>query len=493
MASASEKTDFVTINSIKLKPAPNFTTEYEYNKSGSYTLSGFLIVNLDGQIIDKNINAAIQTLATLQTTLECVGLTIGCQNKFIENAFGRVRSVSIKRVDNQPYTVGYNIVIAIETIDGKPVIEPDPTFIKKYDIPSNLKDFISSYEEELSVSLEADNLFLYSDEGLTKSAGKITGSINVSCYAREVCGKTDYDGVKNSVELVKNRIKNLLKLNLTTDQDHPLNHYASYKKYLTTKSINISETNGVKCSFELILAPDSDKEHSAVAEINEEGSNDIENTKQNHKISGTIKGLISHDEIGEGMLDTAGSKPRINNADSVLGAILPKTISGNYSTIIENLTGEEGGCEEQQDDGCNDQPPTCYQRISSNISRSVVDGSIDFDGEYGDIGACQTKGAARIEVSIDETLPAIRFKEFIIPSYRPIVQILGDTPHTVNITVRGNLDSCDPSIVSGIIPCVDEEFQKNINKFAPGFLYLNQQKTLSNNSYSRTASFIKCG
>ena len=491
MATASEKTTFATIDNIDLKPSPNFSTDYEYNKTGSYTLSGFLIVTLQGQIIEKEINAKIAELGRLQTSLECVSLSIGCDNKFIENAYGRVRSVSINRSNNQPYNIGYTIVVAIETIDGKPVVEPDEAFINKYKIPNNLKDFILSYDENISINFEAESLYLFNDEGLTKSEGKASGSINVSCYSREVCGKTDYDGVKNAVELVKERLKNLLKFQL--DSDHPLLDYGKYTRYLTSQNINISETNGVRCSFEIILGPESDKAHYAVAEINEEGSNDIRNTRTNHKISGNIKGLLSSSDIKEEMYQSGGTIPRLKNADLALSKILPKTISGGYNnSIIENLTGNDGECVIEEDDGCDDAQKTCYQRLSSNISRSMVDGSINFEGEYGDIGSCQTRGAARIEVSLEENLPAIRHKEFIVPSFRPIVQILGDTPHTVSITVRGNLDSCDADLVAGIIPCVDEEFNKNVNKYR-GFLITSQNTILSNNSYSRTISLISCG
>lgn len=489
------QTSSVILNGMNLRPAPFVSTSYEYNTSGDYVIGGFLMVNLDGTIVGKDSGDLISQMATisaLQTSSNCVAVTIGCQgNPDFLNGAGRVRSVSINKGD-QPFLLTYTITLALETVDGNPAVEPDEEFLNRHCLTKEQAKFILNYSESLSIEGEGSAISS-TDSGfnVSKSYIKGKGSISITCFGREICGIPQFNGVDQALLILEQRANALMNFTMCIP-GHPLAAYSGWSKWLDTKQLEINDSGNVTWSFDLYMSNGGGTPFAWV-DINTDDKKDHKTTtpKINRSISGTIRGLSS------ATLNFLGHKALINerlaNADRALGIVLPKIINGSWPGESTNLSGQEGNCTITTSPCSNNEPEICYQRLSSNISRSVVSGEITFNAEYGDINACKPQGDTNVDVSVEETLPATRYVEFIVPNIgNAIIQYMGDTPHKANVTVKGDLNGCDQTVIAKVMACVDSEFNKAISKYN-GWLVTNNSYTINTYSYSKTRSFVKCG
>jgi hypothetical protein len=487
----------VKIGNTNLKPAPFVSTSYEYNKSGQYIIGGVLIVNLDGTIVGEDIVTQMNDIGALQSTQDCVMVTIGCQgaSDFLSGA-GRVRSVELSQSD-QPFVATYSIVIAIEALGDGPAVNPDPEFLTRNNLSERNARFIKAYFEKLSFEGNSDNLGLVDSElGLSKSYVKAQGEINVTCYGRNICGVPEYDGMKAAIALIEERAANLMSFIFSGPEaaTHPLAKYSGWQKWIDTKTLEINDSGAAIWKFDLYMSFGSCAP-TAWVDLNTDDkvSLESETPKKTRTIRGTIKGL------SPATLNFLGNKigpgERLANANVALGKILPKIINGNWPGLTPNLTGERNTPAPTPSSTCeeDDKEEVCYQRISSTISTSVVAGEITFSAEYADIPTCKTLGVAAIETTIDERLPSVRHQEFIVPNnLRSIIHYIGDKPHEATVTVRGTLQGCDQAKIQEIIKCVDTQFTLSSSKYN-GWLVKEENKTISTYSYSRNKTFIKCG
>lgn len=486
----------VNLNGMNLRPAPFVSTSYEYNTSGDYVIGGFLIVNLDGTIVGKDSGDLISQMAAisaLQTSSNCVGITIGCQgNADFLNGAGRVRNVSINKGD-QPFLLTYTITLALETVDGSPAVEPDEEFLNRHCLSKEDAKFILSYSESLSI--EGDGSAISSTDGgfnVSKSYIKGKGSISLTCFGKEICGIPQFNGIDQALLIIEARANALINFTMCIP-DHPLSAYSGWSKWLDTKQLEINDSGTITWSFDLYMSNGGGTPFAWV-DINTEDKKDhkTQKPKTNRSVSGTIRGLSLATSNFLGHKATANE--RLANADKALGVVLPQVVSGSWPGESVDLSGQEGNCNNNSNDPCsNNEPETCYQRLSSNISRSVVSGEITFNAEYGDINACKPQGDTNVDVSVEETLPATRYVEFIVPNIQnAIVQYMGDTPHKATVTVKGDLNGCDQTKIQKTIQCVENEFNKAVSKYN-GWLVTNNSYTINTYSYSKTRSFVKCG
>lgn len=482
----------VSVGGMNLRPAPFVSTSYEYNMSGDYVVGGFLIVTLDGTIVGENGSDLVNqmaSLSSLQTSSNCVDLVIGCQggSDFLSGA-GRVRSVTINNGD-QPFISSYTITLALETINGSPAVEPDQEFLNRHCLSKNDAQFILSYSESLSIDGEATAI-TSTDQGMnvSKSYIKGKGSISITCFGREVCGLPSFNGIDQAITILNKRANNLMNFTLCTP-GHPLSGYSGWKKWLDTKSLEINDSGTVTWSFDIYLAQGGGTPFAWV-DINTDDKLDHKTKKKklNRTISGTIKGLSS------ATLNFLGNKStvneRITNAERALSVILPNVISGNWPG--EQVELADPPCNPTTNPCVSQDPPTCYQRLSSNINKSVVSGEITFSAEYGDINSCKPQGDALVDVSIEESLPVVRYVEFIVPNIgKSIIQYMGDTPHKATVTVKGDLNGCDTTQIQTAIRCVDEQFDKSTEPYN-GWLITDNKNTINTYSYTKSRSFVKC-
>lgn len=485
------KSSSVTINGMQLKPSPFVSTSYEYNKSGEYVIGGFLIVTLSGTLVGEDIVSQMQSIGRLAANLNCVNLIIGCQGNsdFLDGA-GRIRNVDVSAGD-QPFVANYTITIALETIGGSQAVEADPDFLTRNCLSEADVKFIQAYSESIEID-GGDNATLVDNTfGVSKSYVKGKGSIKVTAFGREVCGVPSFNGIDQAIVIVNKRATALMSFTYCGAEDNPMQQYSGWQKWLDTKTLTVNDTGSVEWTFDLYMSQGGCAPYAWV-DINTDDKKDFQigtTERKTRSVSGTIRGLSSY--TGDLLSNKAGSGDRINNAKAALNIILPKIMGGEWPGLVNDLSGEKGEKPEEPD--CRPPPDeVCYQRISSNITTSVVAGEISFSAEYADIDACKPMGAATIETSIQENLPATRHREFIIPNLEDsIIHYMGDTPHEATVTVRGSLQGCDEGKIKETMECVDKQFEKATKDYN-GWLIKNENKNISTYSYSKTKTFVKC-
>lgn len=493
----SQTFDSIFINGQSLRPAPYISTSYEYNTSGEYVIGGFLIVTLSGTIIGEDIAAQINQLSALQTQTNCISVRVGCSggSDFLEGA-GRIRSVTINPSD-QPYLASYSMQIALETVDGLPAVEADEEFLRQTCLTGQSIGFLQSYNETLTVSGEGNTITSVDNVlKVSKSYIKASGKITLSSFMREVCGIPDYSGNNNSINIIKERAKSLMSMEICVP-DSPLAQFSGWYKWLDTKSLTIDGNGSVTWSFDMYMSQ-GDAQPIAWIDVNTEDQEqqDRKTPVKTRNISGTIKGLSSAN-ISDYLADRVDVNERIGNATTAYNALSSILAAGSWPTdgVVLLPRGEE--CDTNEDDNpcdTDDEENLCDQRISSTVKKSPVSGEITFSAQYGPISACKPTGAGKIDFTVEEQLPAARHVEYIIPGAGDsvVISLNAPTPHRVTISARGSLQGCDKTKLPELIACVEKAFNQQVAKLQGAWLALNQTKSIGTFSYSLSKEFIKC-
>lgn len=501
--------DSVFINGQSLRPAPYVSTNYEYNKSGEYVIGGFLIVTLTGTIVGEDIAAKINELSALQTLTNCVSITIGCSGgtDFLNGA-GRIRAVTINPSD-QPYLASYSMQLALETVDGKPAVEADEEFLRQtcFDQIGKSISFLQNYNETLSVVGEGS--VIASVDGalqVSKSYIKASGKISMASFMREICGIPEYDGIKNSIDILRMRAKALMSMQACIP-DSPLAQFSGWNKWLDTKTLTVNADGSVDWTFDVYLNKGSAMPIAWI-DITTEDQQNQRQKNFSKNISGTIRGLSSAN-IEDYLADRVNVNERIQNAQTAYSALSAMISSGGWPSDNIALSGEEKSPEseeeeeEDNEDDKNCAPDedsagggTCLDRISSTVKTSIVSGEISFNAEFGPVDACKQTGIGTIEKSKEEDLPAARHIEYIIPGAGNslVIDIGAPTPSKTTIVVRGTLNSCELTVNNRetLIGCVNREFNLLVAELDGVWIGTNETKTYSTYSYARSKSFIKC-
>lgn len=494
---ANSPFDSIFINGQSLRPAPFISTSYEYNQTGEYVIGGFLIVTLSGTIIGEDIAEQINTLSAYQTQTNCIEVIIGCSggSQFLSGA-GRIRSVTISPSD-QPYLANYSMVLALETVDGKPAVEADEEFLKQTCLADTGLpiSFLQNYSESLSIAGEGNTIASVDNQlQISKSYIKLSGSISMTSFMREVCGIPQYNGINNSIDILKIRAKKLMQAQACIP-DSPLAQFNGWNRWLDTKSLSIDANGSIVWNFDLYLSKGSAKPYAWI-DATTEDSQDQKQKTNTKSINGTIKGLSSAN-IEDYLADRVDTNERILNARTAYNALSTIVANDAWPSDSVVLTGELGVCEQvDPNDPCanQQQEENCLQRLSSTVKESPIIGEITFSAEYGPISACQPKGIGKVDFTIEESLPAARHVEYIIPGAGDsvVVSLNAPTPHKVTISARGQLQGCDTTKLPQLIQCVENAMNLQIAKLQGSWLELNSKKTISTYSYALSKDFIEC-
>ena len=481
----------IKLNGKTLSPAPFVSSSYEYSKSGEYIIGGFLIVTLSGKIISKTVLADLYALSALQSGNNCLSLEIGCGTTggdFLKDASGKIRSVDFS-LDDQPFLGSYTIQIAIETVNGIPVVSPDKQFLTSVCLKN--ADFIQSYSETININGDSGSIGLVDTAlGLSKSFIKANGQISLVSLSQLICGKPEYTSIDNLVDIVSNRANSLL--GLTTCEASALSAYNGWNKWIDTQTLEINRGAGsITWSFDMYMSPPGQANAPyAWADITTEDKYDLKKQTNNTSITGTIKGLSA--SSGFFLNNKTGTSERLSNAKRAYAIIQQRIANGTWPSETVGLSGTQGAC--PPIDPCkNSIEPTCFQRLSSNITTSVVSGEISFSCEFGSIDSCKPSEEAEIDVSVDETLSAIRHVELFVPNGRKSTIVnIGDTPSRVTITGKGTLKGCDTTKTANMRSCVQAEINKALSLYR-GWIKIKENETFGTYSYSKTLEYIKCG
>ena len=507
-----------------LRPSPFVSTSYEYAKSGRYTIGGVVLVTLSGTLVAKvtdctDILTQIKTIRDYNNDPKaCYDLIVGCSGlpTFLQGT-GKIRSATATKGD-QPCIATYTITIAIETkpnADGTsgPIIDPDPEFLARYGFGSSkeeLKDFkgVGKYEENISLKGDESNLSLVdSDFGVTKSYVKFDGTILVSSMSTGQICKDNTSALAACIKLVKKRYKTLMTADFASSTLYKkLAGYNSWNKWLDTKDITINESDGsVTWSFSLIMTqgPCNPK---ALVDISTVDSVDTNTKRKTRSIQGTIDGLSKSVDDG-GLIEETVEKnilkngicktERLTNAKAVFANITSKITSGAWpgATPIEPTVPKPTGVPPAGID-CTPKPAaSCYQRTSSSNTVSPLLGRITFNAEFADRDSCAPGGATAITFTIEEKLSVDTIVEIIIPGVkRSVLQKMGQTPHTVSVTVQGTLSGCDTKKITEITLCTDAIFKEKTDPYSTNakWLVITQSSTTNTKSYSRTIEYMEC-
>lgn len=491
----SSNFDSIFINGESLRPAPFVSTSYEYNTSGPYVIGGFLIVNLSGTIVGEDIAAQINSISQYQTNSNCVSIIIGCSGSsdFLEGS-GRIRSVTVSPGD-QPFTASYSMQIAVESIGGAPAVTPDTEFLTRTCLSSSDAQFLMNYTETLEVSGEGSTISNVDNTlQISKSYIKASGRISLACFTKEVCGIPTYNGQETLVNVIKSRAQSLMSMNICV-QGSPLAQFAGWNKWLDTKSLTINGDGSADWSFDLYMSKGSAKPFAWIDVTTSDRQNHKEKT-QNYNISGNIRGLSSA-SIDDYLSNKVDTNERITNAQSAFSALSSSISNGSWPSDGVTLTAsacntpppdQSDPCEEDQEE------QYCKQRISCSTKISPVSGEISFSAEFGSINTCNPSANGNIDFSVEEQLSVARHYEYIIPGYGDsvVVDLNAPTPHTLTITARGQLNSCDKTKLPQLISCVEALFAEQLSKTPGVWVLVTKSKTIGSVSYSITQEFIEC-
>jgi hypothetical protein len=490
--------DSIFLDGQSLRPAPFVSTSYEYFKTNNYIIGGFLIVNLNGTLVGEDVVAQCVALSQLQNK-DCLTLKIGCSggSQFLDGV-GRIRNIDISQGD-QPFVASYNITVAIETIGNEFVVKPDSSFLSQNCLDAKEAEFLLEYSENISVQGEGGILSSNGTFGgvyISKSYMKANGTISVGAYARAVCGKPDYNGIQNCLDIIQKKAAQLIGLEMC-DSNHPLSQFNGWQKWLDTKNLSIDDAQGkVTWSFDVYMTQNGQPGTPfAWVDITTEDKKDMIKQSKNNTANGTIKGLSSSTNAFLG--NKACSNERLGNAYKAFNLIQQLLIHGTWDKDTTDISGQveisNGSCSITSPCCPALIRPVCYQRVSSSTNVNPSSGEITFSAEFADISQClDSTGIGAIDVTVDRTYPVYNMVEHIVPNKgRAIVQVICDTPEKATITIKGTLNGCDISKMPELRTCVDKAYNEKKKDFN-GWIITKNITTNGTYSYGKTTDFIKC-
>ena len=478
----------VKLGGISLIPAPSVSTSYEYSKSGEYIIGGFLIVTLSGKIISESVLSELNSISQLSAGNNCISLNIGCNGgEFLSGASGKIRSADVS-IDDQPFLGSYTIQVAVETINGNPAVAPDSQFLKSTCLSN--AEYIQSYTESIGINADANSIGLVDGAtGLSKSFIKANGQITLVGLCTLVCGKPEFTTIDNLVSILQTRAASLL--GLQSCEGSILSSYNGWNKWIDTQTLDVNSATGtITWSFDMYMSKGSSAPY-AWADVTIEDKYDQKKLLQTKTMSGTIRGLSAASGGFLGNKLTSGE--RLDNAKRGYDLVTGMLMSGGWPSSAATIDGGEGNCTSASDPCKNPVEATCLQRISSNVTTSVVNGEISFSSEFGSISACKPNQESQIDVTVDETLPATRYVEIFVPNgRRSTVVNIGDTPGKVTIMGKGTLKGCDTTQMGKMKNCVQAEISKALGLYR-GWLKIKENESFGSYSYSKTLEYIRCG
>lgn len=492
--------DFVLLNNESIKPAPYVSTTYEYKKSGEFIIGGFLIVTLSGSLVGEDILDQTKQLREYNKPGKCINVIIGCSgNDDFLKGNGKVRALDIAE-GNEPFVASYTMQIALETVESddgtlEPTVKPQAEFLERLCLQpgDDSVDFLQDYQE--AITFQGDASVFSSVDGffqISKSFVKANGRISISHYSKEVCGIPSYNGTKKTMDLLKSRAKKLINFDFCSPT-HPLSQYKNWRKWLDSRSIEITSDGTLTWTFDIYMNNSFSITPLAWVDINTDDSKDLRTNRKTRSINGSIRGLSTatlEDPLGH----RTTSNERIGNAEKVYNLLVPKVINGAWPGESPQISGKENCGTTTQP--CQEDPdPVCYQRQSSSATKSAVNGEISFSAVFADISVCDNLvGDSIIDYTIDERMPTVEVQELIIPNNgRSIVQkVLEKSARTVNITVRGRLQSCDKDKTGLMIGCVNQRLKDILDGRYGTWLLKTERKNIGLYSFTITQERILC-
>ena len=283
---------------------------------------------------------------------------------------------------------------------------------------------------------------------------------------------------------------------------HPyFSRFNSWNKYAKSRTVQITSNNSVTINTQYIITPHSSSAFVDLDFAHNRTYGDANSTKK--IISGNVNGLTDVSIFNEyGFNDTCGAS-KLSNAESVFSIIrgMFSSIGSWQGITLELLELDNPNANNQQfnpcfnDDNDNANNNPCIKPSLSTVGRSRTEGAIDFSFEWesDDNEKCVDNNGVSKEVTIDVIEPQKQFVEFVIPLRGTLIQDLNTyNARRINVEITEKY----PENLCGQPPvlCEDEQIQELIDSYLSGAFYLLIKNTIttSNNSVTRSQSYIEC-
>lgn len=548
---------YVSVAGIQLIPSPFVNLSVEKYRAGEKVIGGVLKLTLNGTAVGSSFNevidgqgggTGIKDILELAQIKGCVCVEIKCSSTLI-NGPGRIISVSANE-GNQPTWVNmapYTIEIELPENDiftDSRVVIPDTEGgdTDYYYVLKNISENLSwNINEETfnwgrvcssGMPVEIDGFGnRHIKVNFSISAIGVEGITDCSCPSG-VSTNTNIYGLEAAELYIKNRLTDLRNkganslFDIDNYKDPPdteilgaFNDYTGGESFLDFRSIEISPVdNSISISGEIIYRPSGCLNPEVFTSLNIE--HNITTDEENITISGNIVGLIDNnfDEIitlNPNEFRNCSLNTKIDNAEGFLDKINNPTelsaIASCYAQKDPYPNGYiEDDCPYSASAGLCEITPTppveiCDMRvISSQITRNLTAGEINFSFNLSNSPNCEVAGATKLDISITHDMPHDNIVEIIIPgrgAKGPLIQNLccnSSEKYDINVDAILNRKTCTADIKQEIInqlrACAENELRRLVTEEGIDvscWFKVNDVENIGNSSYKLSRSYVK--
>lgn len=541
----------VIVNNIQLVPSPFVNLAVEKYKVGEIVIGGVLKLTLNGTIFAGSFNDVVEggTTTNIKDILElaqnknCVCVEIKCSSVLI-NGPGRIVSVSVSE-GNQPTWVNvapYSIEIELYTnsisLNDDRVVIPDI-----YDTDNTV---LKSISENLSWSINDDTF----NWGSVCSGSNPTGidgfgnrhiKVSFDISAIGVAGisgcstgsGTYYYGLEAAEKYLVKRLTGLQTkatdslFNLGALNDAPkaeiisaFDEYTGGNTYLDFRTIQIDPVElSINISGEIIYRPTGCLNPDVFTTLNVE--HNLTTSDESVTINGSIIGLVDNDftniiklNANQDRLNDCAYKSKMDKAEAFLSQMYNpsglKSIAMCYAGQSPYPSGFiQDNCQYSIGTGCSSTSSgvleICDMRlVSSQISRNISAGEINFTFNLSNAPNCDILGASKVDVNVTHDKPHDNIVEIIIPgrgSLGPIIQNLccnSSEKYDITVDAMLNRKTCNFDIkkdtIDALRKCAEDQVQNLINNYGVDincWFKVNDTETIGNTSYKLNRSYVK--
>ena len=471
----------VKINTKQFIPSPFVSLSVEKYLAGSKTIGGVWKLSLSGTVVGDSFNevsAEIKEILDLGSKAnDCVTVNVHCSGVFINDARGRVLSVSASE-GNQPTWVNmapYTIELELYTNETvpKPVVPPASGIYSATGPMAGAANnvFLKSFSESFSLAISEETFNWDEVPGAPVPTGaynymgnqhaKVSFSIAAAGINNSNCTSNgvDHYGLRAADTIIKQRIDNLIIMKLKSlvpPNDAPddltlhLAAYAGGTSHLQFRTINVDTMeDSLSVTGDIIYRPSGCANPDIFTTLTVEES--MDNEGRSVTISGSVKGIINQtyaDIINGGSpitdADLQSNGPRgckdagrMGPVNDFLNGLNVGTILFNIATDNEHRTngmvtdylpipsncadtvgaaGVYASCLPSPSTSSTIGPDLCDMAvISSNITRNYGEGTGSFNFQLSNKQNCSIIGARRVEVEITRDKPKDTVAEIVIP------------------------------------------------------------------------------
>lgn len=465
---------------------PLVKVNYEYFKSNAgeiiggytvYTISGTISKSDDGSATGASVMSALAGIRDIGKTSQCLPVSI---SGFYSGP-AKITNVSIEQGPDPSWINQGAYTIELKT-------KLDQTLQNSLGITKD--DFVTELSISESIDIGEDSHAYFYDGSFSKSFVKFTNKVNIKCAP--LCPE---DGTPFAKALA------VLRRVVKYGPSHPIfDQYKTWNKYLQSRSMELNSDGGISFSASLILRPTC-ASIAALTDISFGYNRTYESQTKRKTISGTITGLVSVNWGDLVTLSDTCSASKLSSAEAALSQIKSRFGSlGSWQGISLELTQLPNCPNTNTTNNCltgtpNSAQSTYVEPLSSSISKSRTDGSINFSFEWGNTDASSdcTSGGTKTDVIIDITDPAPTLVQHIIFGYGTLIQDINcksakRVSGTLSITTDN--DSCPRPSCSGV---GDPAFLDAIRDATSDgtYLLIGDTETIAQSSYTRKLDYIR--